>query len=490
MPPASGVPSRPTAWRRISAPGELGRGRPARPGRRRPPSGRPGRARPTGRGTAPAGGPRRPAGRPRPRSARRRRTRADQRTLASWWAPTTDVAGGLGEQPQRRPTACGATAPAPARRSRRPRAAAPVTVISSHASSWLRYTWPRRCPPGRQQRRAAAARGGPARRPRALGVLAVDQGHLDVEEQLPVGARAEHRQEPGVALVGRVELDDERRPVRVDDGLGPALEPLRHLGAGGDGRLEGRAVETGDDGLGHVGGVRVTGGGAGSSSRPAASLAMASTTAPSTSSVRVLGSALPRAVIGPGHGRGQAADGGLVDQGRHPADVELEGVGVRPALAAEAAGRSGPGPPGARPSTATRPSQVTLAPRPSPPCAAAHGDQPAERLVDGIDRASAWTPPGQRDAGVRPSSPWPGAPIASRRSASSSLSAGADAGAAGPHARPRRPTTRPAAGPRRRDRPPARRRRRWRPGSAGRRSTPAGPARPRSRPPPGPARRP
>ena len=63
--------------------------------------------------------------------------------------------------PRRTPAASASrgAAPAPgcARRTRRPRAATPVFAIRSHASSWLRITWPRRVCPG------AAARGASVR---------------------------------------------------------------------------------------------------------------------------------------------------------------------------------------------------------------------------------------------------------------------------------------------------------------------------------------
>ena len=75
--------------------------------------------------------------------------------------------------------------------------ASPVTVISSQASAWLRYTWPRRSSPGPLQlgEDALEAHQGVGQR---LGGLAVAEGPLD-GQQGAVGPGAEHREEPRVA---------------------------------------------------------------------------------------------------------------------------------------------------------------------------------------------------------------------------------------------------------------------------------------------------
>ena len=73
---------------------------------------------------------------------------ADQRTCASWWAPTTD--GSLATV-SRRSAGEGLRRDSAGTRTSKPAASAcgPVVVISSHASSWLSTTWPRRASPGR-----------------------------------------------------------------------------------------------------------------------------------------------------------------------------------------------------------------------------------------------------------------------------------------------------------------------------------------------------
>ncbi len=73
---------------------------------------------------------------------------ADQWTSESWWAPTTVSADGVvnrrrvGDGDRRDRAGTFTSKPAAS-------SVAPVTVISSHASSCFRYTWPRRCPPAR-----------------------------------------------------------------------------------------------------------------------------------------------------------------------------------------------------------------------------------------------------------------------------------------------------------------------------------------------------
>ena len=207
-PPPSGVPSRPTAWRRISAPvswvggGPLGEGGgrllevgpveldplAARPHERAGLGGQPGDV---GRGELDVVEHRRPAHVAELVGADDGVARRARRTAA---------APGVG---LRRDSA-GTRTSKPAASS-----AAPVTVISSHASSWLRYTWPRRRPP------AAAELGEEALEPdelvgQGLGAPCCRRGPARSGSSAALGAAAEHREEPGVARVGRVELDDER----------------------------------------------------------------------------------------------------------------------------------------------------------------------------------------------------------------------------------------------------------------------------------------
>ena len=74
---------------------------------------------------------------------------ADHRTSASWLAPTTDVAE---VSANTRSIGVGRCGDSSGIRTSNPAAASrgPVIAISSHASSWLRITWPRRVPPGRR----------------------------------------------------------------------------------------------------------------------------------------------------------------------------------------------------------------------------------------------------------------------------------------------------------------------------------------------------
>ena len=80
----------------------------------------------------------------------------------------------------------------------------------------------------------------------------VDHRDLDGLEPVVLG-RGEHRQVPGPALVGGVELHDEADDVLRRDGLGPPLEVTHELGTEPGRRLEGTAVEAPEEGLGHVG---------------------------------------------------------------------------------------------------------------------------------------------------------------------------------------------------------------------------------------------
>ena len=149
MPPASGEPSRPRAWRSISAPVSWVVDRPARPGPRRrprrsawssstqrPPERTSGRASAASRAMSAAvsstsSNTRRPAhvgelvGADHGLASAARRSAA-----ATGWPCLRDSAGTRTSKPADTSTA-------------------PVSVMSSQASSWLRTTSPRRLPPGR-----------------------------------------------------------------------------------------------------------------------------------------------------------------------------------------------------------------------------------------------------------------------------------------------------------------------------------------------------
>ena len=87
-----------------------------------------------------------------------------------------------------------------------------------------------------------------------LRALAVGEGLLDGQEAA-LGTAAEHGEEPGVAAVGRVELQHEGGLGHAADLVRPLVEALRHLGTGRDRRPERRAVEAGDECLADIGRV-------------------------------------------------------------------------------------------------------------------------------------------------------------------------------------------------------------------------------------------
>ena len=78
-----------------------------------------------------------------------------------------------------------------------------------------------------------------------------DEHALDRAEP-PAVARGQHRQVPGTAVVGRVELDDERDVRGALDRPRPLLEPAAQLARGPQRGLEDAAIEAGEDRLGDV----------------------------------------------------------------------------------------------------------------------------------------------------------------------------------------------------------------------------------------------
>ena len=278
--------------------------------------------------------------------------------------------------------------------------------------------------------RAGGARGGPARRPAAWWPCCRPSGHLDRQQRrprrrgrAPTGTRRRRcragRAARRAAVAGRA--GDRAWPT----GRAAWTPRRRRRPAPSNGEPSSRVMNASAT----AAAVRVVGGGAGSSSRPAASVTMASTTAPSTSRVVARASAAASAVTGPG----MAAASRSSSASSTSAGVQRTARSrVRPSgpLAAvqrrddrapgdEAHGRDG----------APGPSQATLAPtpsRPSPPPTAT--SQPSDSST-GIDSAAARTPVGSGTPGCR-LQPSAGPPMASSRSASSSLSAGAASGPA------------------------------------------------------------
>ena len=216
-----------------------------------------------------------------------------------------------------------------------------------------------------------------------LRALAVGEGLLD-REQPALGAPAEHGQEPGVAAVGRVELDDEGGLGHAAHLVRPLVEPLRHLGAGGDRGRERRAVEAGDEGLADVGGVADHRRGG----RPLELLARLQGDGVDHGADHLEGDGA-RILAGQhgdraGHGAGEAADVAVVDPGRRPAHGEVHDLALGVAVGAQAGDDAALGdePDGRHrdpPEPADARAHAVLV-----ALAAADGDhQPAERLLDG-----------------------------------------------------------------------------------------------------------
>ena len=121
-------------------------------------------------------------------------------------------------------TASPCVATAPGTRTSNPTAASagPVTVINSHASSWLSATWPATL-------RARSVEGGeqppeprPLARHRSAAALG-PQRSVD-RDRLALGRWCVDRHEPDPAGAGRVELHDEPRTRRRRHGTRPVLE--------------------------------------------------------------------------------------------------------------------------------------------------------------------------------------------------------------------------------------------------------------------------
>jgi hypothetical protein len=229
---------------------------------------------------------------------------ADQRTSASWWAPTTDASTGSAV---RRSAGLGLRRERAGTRMSKPAAYSdgPVTPMSSKASSWLRTTSPRRWPPGRlstgrsRSRRTVSSARWRFDRP---STRATSRGTM--RPSWP-GPSTERNQAP--PLSGGSSWTTRRASTGPRTGSAQrsrrsASGVARRAGAakGVPFRLVTTASATSP-------GVRTTGGGAGSSRRPAASRTMASTVAPRTSRVRLRASVRSRAATGPGMARDRAS---------------------------------------------------------------------------------------------------------------------------------------------------------------------------------------
>ena len=175
---------------------------------------------------------------------------ADQRTFASWFAPTTDSDVGVDEHAQRR-----------RRLAPRQRGHAHVEAGRDELRPGDGHQLPRLvlaqdhlAAPGaarsRQRGQHALEAGGLVFEPGAARA-GVDDRVLDRDE-LALGARREHGEMPRVAAVGRIEPHDQPFAL-AGDRARPLLDPRRDLARDAHGRVERAAVEAGDDGLGDVG---------------------------------------------------------------------------------------------------------------------------------------------------------------------------------------------------------------------------------------------
>ena len=172
----------------------------------------------------------------------------DQRTLLSWWAPTCDSPAGSANS---RSVGLGRRA-GQRRHPHLEPGRLQLGAVDGHQLPRLVLAQHDLAPahgPGPEQD------GQQPLEPDQLvgqrsGRAAVAERHLD-GQQLPRGARAEHREEPGAAGVRRFELHDEAGPARRRHRPRPLLEPAGHLAGRARRDPEGGAVEAGGEGLGH-----------------------------------------------------------------------------------------------------------------------------------------------------------------------------------------------------------------------------------------------
>ena len=223
---------------------------PARPARLRPARDRRGRSRPSRRRDLISG---------RAWRARRATSAAEQLDVVEQHGPRRRCSAGARRPPirpasRRRAAAtaspCVATASARGRRSRRWRGPGRRAVIRSHASSWLRATWPRRCVAdrlsageSRPSRIHSAATGRPSRSVRSAASTGIGA-------PLPDGACTDSSHTPPASGASSWTI---RRGRDADVTVRVQLVSIRETSpARADGRRERRAVHAGDDGVAHV----------------------------------------------------------------------------------------------------------------------------------------------------------------------------------------------------------------------------------------------
>ncbi len=172
--------------------------------------------------------------------ARRRRTRPTSARWLSWWAPTTDVAGGLGEQPQRRRWACGADSAG----TRTSNPAAPAARPGhGHQLPGLVLAQVHLAPAeaARAGRSAGKRRSRRASCRRAISALVagVDQRDLDRARRSPSGPGPSTERNQASPLSGGSSCTTRRPAGLAVTGLAHRSSGADELGAGRAGGVEG-----------------------------------------------------------------------------------------------------------------------------------------------------------------------------------------------------------------------------------------------------------
>ena len=350
----------------------------------------------------------------------------DQRTFDSWWAPTTESPAI--DSANSRSDADGLRRDSAGTRTSKPAASSwvPVTVISSHASSWLRYTWPRRSAPGRSS--AGNTRSSRASSSASAETALPSARACSIGRSLPLapGPRTERNHAPPESG-GSSETTSLTRAVVVS---GLAHRSMRSetspAAATGAVNVEPSSRVTKASPTSAI--VRASGGGAAKSSMPAAWRTMVSTTAPWTERVTLRGSAGAMAVTGRGMPSAIVATAASsTSAGRHVTDRSMAWPSRR--LTPDRVGTTAPRATRRTASMATRPSHATLAPTPSRPRPPPTATSQPSASPTGIDSAAALAPSGRVTSRCR-LQPSAGPPMASSRSDSSSADSGATPGPA------------------------------------------------------------
>ncbi len=175
---------------------------------------------------------------------------ADQRTLASWFAPTTDFRRSVDEHAQRRR----GLAPRQRRHAYVEAGRLELRARRGHQVPRFVLAQDHLAPP---RSAGAEQRGQHPLEARDL-VLEMRSARARVHDrlldrqQLAAIAGREHREVPDVAVVGRIEPDDQATAL-ARDGTAPALDACGDIAREPDRRVERAAVEAAEERFGHVG---------------------------------------------------------------------------------------------------------------------------------------------------------------------------------------------------------------------------------------------